>query len=221
MNEKLPEGNVTEDQIGKWLRDALADQGVAPRPLAEPPAPTGVPTEQAPSLAGPEADSEPEPTGDASDPERHRMRRKFWSGLLPRAAAKTPLHANISPGKIAWVGAGCGVRGLTFNYVIRQQDGTVELWINRGAKETNKDLFDWLNKRKGEIEHAFGGELSWQRLNEKQSCRIAYNTVGGWKSDESKWPDIQEAMIAAMIRLEKALRPQIDALNKDVLSQSG
>jgi hypothetical protein len=53
----------------------------------------------------------------------------------------------------------------------------------------------------------FGGKLSWERLEGKQGCRIAYITTGGYKSDESKWPAIQDAMIDAMIRLEKALAP--------------
>jgi hypothetical protein len=33
--------------------------------------------------------------------------------------------------------------------------------------------------------------------------------MGGYRDEESKWPEIQDAMIDAMIRLEKALRPHI------------
>jgi hypothetical protein len=40
-------------------------------------------------------------------------------------------------------------------------------------------------------------------------------TVGGWKSDESKWPDVQDAMIDGMVRLEKALKPQIASLRTE------
>jgi hypothetical protein len=32
---------------------------------------------------------------------------------------------------------------------------------------------------------------------------------GGYRSDESKWPEIQDAMVDAMIRLEQAVRPEI------------
>jgi hypothetical protein len=57
---------------------------------------------------------------------------------------------------------------------------------------------------------------SWQRLDEKQGCRIAYTiAVGGWKSEESKWPEIQEAMIGGMIRLENSLKPQIANLKTE------
>ena len=48
---------------------------------------------------------------------------------------KTSLHANISPGEYNWIGVSSGMRGLNFNYVIRQDEGTVELYIDRGAEE--------------------------------------------------------------------------------------
>lgn len=158
---------------------------------------------------------EKEQKGRQERAERYGIRMQFWKGLLSRAALKTSLHANISPGEYHWIGAGSGMRGLTFNYVIRQDEGTAELYIDRGADEAdaNKKIFDWLLKHKDEIEHAFGGDLSWQRLDEKRSSRIAYTmTIGGWKSDESKWPEIQDAMIDGMVRLEKALKPQINSL---------
>ena len=51
--------------------------------------------------------------------ERHIIRRRFWTELLEKAKSKTNLHANISPGKDSWIGAGSGKQGLGFNYVIK------------------------------------------------------------------------------------------------------
>ena len=112
------------------------------------------------------------------------------------------------------------MRGLGFNYVIGKDKGRVELYIARGeGAEANKQIFDRFQKNKEEIEKAFGGVLSWQRLDDKQSCRIAYPiTLGGWRSDESKWPEIQDAMIDAMTRLENALTPLLPKLNAEFAS---
>src|SRR4051794_14492345 len=63
---------------------------------------------------------EKEQRGRQERAERYGIRKRFWQGLLSRATAKTPLHANISPGEYHWVGASSGMRGLNFNYVIRQ-----------------------------------------------------------------------------------------------------
>ncbi|HMF19383.1 MAG TPA: DUF4268 domain-containing protein [Gemmataceae bacterium] len=85
--------------------------------------------------------------------------------------------------------AGSGVRGLPFTYIIRQKECQVELYIDRGVVriEENKRIFDRLHSHKKEIGGAFGGELSWQRLDEKQGCQIAsIITVGGYRTHESK-----------------------------------
>jgi hypothetical protein len=118
--------------------------------------------------------------------ERYDIRNRFWQSLLARAATKTPLHANISPSESSWVGVSSGMQGLAYNYVIGQHEGRVELYIDRGAEEAeaNKRIFDWLHSQKDQIESLFGGELSWQRLDAKQSCRIAHTvSIGGWRSD--------------------------------------
>jgi hypothetical protein len=149
---------------------------------------------------------------------RYGIRMKFWQELLARAAPKTSLHANISPTDADFIGTRSAMGGVSFNYVIGQYKGRVELSIARGREEAegNKQIFDRFQKNKEEIEKAFGGVLSWQRLDDKQSCRIAYPiTLGGWRSDESKWPEVQDAMIDGMVRLEKALKPQIASLKTE------
>ena len=52
------------------------------------------------------------------------------------------------------MGAGSGVRGVPFNYVIGQDEVKVELYIDRGKdqKEANERIFDQLQSQKNEIE---------------------------------------------------------------------
>jgi hypothetical protein len=59
----------------------------------------------------------------------------------------------------------------------------------------------------------FGDALDWQRLEDRRACRIRKPiTVGGWRDDPEKWPEVYAEMVDAMIRLEKALRPQVQKL---------
>jgi hypothetical protein len=46
--------------------------------------------------------------------ERYQIRRRFWTGLLEKAKAKSTLHRAVSPGDYSWIGAGSGRSGLTF-----------------------------------------------------------------------------------------------------------
>ncbi len=146
--------------------------------------------------------------------ERYVIRQAFWSKLLERAKERTKLHANISPGQYSWIGTSAGRRGLGFNYAVRQHEASVELYIDRGkdADEENKTIFDTLVASKDDIEATFGEPLEWQRLESKRACRIRKEIELGGYRDEARWPANQDAMIDAMIRLEKALKPHIAKL---------
>ena len=144
------------------------------------------------------------------------IRFRFWEGLLSRAKEKTTLHSNISPSKVSWIAAGAGIGGLSFNYVIRQVGAVnVELYIDRGkdSEQKNRLIFDQLYAHRKEIEDSFGGELMWEPLETRKACRIKKDIGEGGCRDEAKWPEMQEAMVEAMVRFERALRPHIDKLS--------
>jgi hypothetical protein len=147
--------------------------------------------------------------------ERHILRLKFWEQLLARAKQKgVLLHAQRSPTKDSWISAGAGVRaGINFVYSAWMKDSTaVELYIDTGNKDENERIFDRLYNHKPEIEAAFGFPLSWERLDEKRACRIEWVlNEGGLTDGEDKWSIIQDAMISAMDRLAKALKPHLQA----------
>lgn len=145
--------------------------------------------------------------------ERHHALKNFWSLLLDVAKSRTKLHSNVSPKHDNWISTGAGKSGLSYNYVINQNETYVELYINKnGNTEENKAIFDILYESKNEIEEIFGEQLEWQRLDNKKGCRIMkkYN-LGGYK-DKEKWPEIIDIMVDAMIRLDKALSQYIKQL---------
>ena len=139
-------------------------------------------------------------------------------GLVGSGEKETKLHANISPTAYNWVGTSVGVKGLAYNYTIRQHDARVELYIDRGKgfNDWNRDTFERLQKSRESIEKAFGGTLDWQELEGKQACRITKEIArGGYRDDESEWPDIYREMIMNMINFEKAFRPHIKKLKSE------
>jgi len=146
--------------------------------------------------------------------ERHILRGRYWTQLLDYE--KTKIHANISPSNYNWIGTSAGRQGLGYNYSVTQHESAVELYIDKGKEsgEQNKSIFDKLYESKDEIESVFGEPLDWQRLNDRRGCRIKKQiTIGGYRDDERKWPKTHEAMVDAMIRLEKALKPHINKLS--------
>lgn len=142
--------------------------------------------------------------------ERHTLRERWWTQLLSEAKKRTRLHANRSPGKDNWVGAGAGRSGLAYNYLVLQHGTGIELYIDTGDQNENERIFDKFYDNKDGIEAVFGDNLSWQRLDTKRACRIAkYYEDGGYRSDEDKWPELQNRVINAMISFHKAISPYL------------
>ena len=119
--------------------------------------------------------------------QRNLLRYRFFEGLLDRARSKTTLHASISPGTASWVGAGAGIAGFTFNYVVRQRDARVELYIDTPDSDENRRVFNALLGTREEIERRFGDSLDWDSKEERRACRLQKTyDIGGWR-DEDDW----------------------------------
>ncbi len=146
--------------------------------------------------------------------ERYDLRHRFWGALLERAKSTTKLHANISPSDYSWIATGAGKYGLSYQYAITRHANTVELVIDRGkdGEAENQALFEQLMSHKAEIEGSFGAGLDWYSQEDVRLRRIRFGQSGGYRDEEDVWPDIQDKMIDAMVQLEKALRPFVQAI---------
>ena len=143
---------------------------------------------------------------------RQEVLRKFWCQLIERSKSRTQLLANRTTTTDHWLSAGIGRGGFTLNMSLVKNEGEVECYISPGSEEKSTASFNDLLARKIEIETAFGDELDWQDLPGRQGCRICTQLQGGWKSPESEWPEMQDRMITALIRLEGALKKPIQEL---------
>ena len=125
---------------------------------------------------------------------------------------KTELFPNVSPSKEYSIRTGAGKSGLSYRYTILKNSARIELYIDTGDEDRNNQIFDQLYSKRQEIESDFGDELEWQRPDDRRACRIAktVENKGLWDTDD--WPIIQDKMIDAMIRFEKALSKHIQRL---------
>ncbi len=146
--------------------------------------------------------------------ERHILRKEFWTKLLKRIKERTNLFDNISPGVYSWIGTGAGKAGISYNFVIHNNFGGIDIYLDRGKyyaePNINKERFDKLISQKEEIERKFGKRLSWERLDDKRASKITlrFKGLGGLKNKEN-WDKIHEDMINNIIRLEEVFRDYI------------
>ena len=146
---------------------------------------------------------------------RDILRRKFWTTLLARAKTKTDLHAGVSSNDSGWIAAGAGTGGLGYVYVVGKHELERAI-IHRPRQEQPGRDQSHLRQLEGKPagdRTAIRRAALWEALEGKQAKRIAkYFELGGYRDDEAKWPEIQDAMIDAMIRLDRALCPYITKL---------
>jgi len=151
---------------------------------------------------------------------RQVLRRAFWQSLLERSRGKSDLFANVSPSEDIWIWTGSGYAGVHLSYVIRKHDSTVQL-VLEAEKAKNKEGFDFLHSRRGDIEQAYGSPLDWHRREDVKKSYLAEQFAdGGYRDAPEQWPAIQDKMIDAMIRLEKVIKPHLGGLRAAMAGQT-
>ena len=141
---------------------------------------------------------------------RKRLRYRFWEGLLEHAKSKTQLYANIRPSRANQLGAGAGIAGFGYNYVVRQHDADVMLYIDTGDRAKNQRIFEALAHKKEKIEGEFGAKLEWVNKGELiKSRRIRKTYATGGYRNQDDWEAVYEELSEGMAKLESALKPHL------------
>lgn len=140
--------------------------------------------------------------------ERYGVRQRFWDGVTAIARRQNTIHANIKPGSYHWLGT--KINGFGFNYVTKQHEGGVEVYIDSPDADKNTRTFEKFLTKKDDIEAQFGAPLSWEPLVGKRACRVKFHIhTGGYRNPESDWPALHNVLVDSMTRLEQAFTPYI------------
>jgi predicted transport protein len=134
----------------------------------------------------------------------------FWKQLIDKAKSLGLIKGNKSPNAFNWISIASGKSGLTYDCVLRKNDAEVQLYIDLGDAGWNKNIFSNLYQHKEEIENVFEAPLDWQRLDTKRASRIRFVISDYGFEDIEHWNKLQDQLIEAMIRLQKAFQPFIN-----------
>ena len=147
---------------------------------------------------------------------RHRIRRDFWTQLINEMNKNHNYCRNISPSNDSWIGIAMGISGVSLNLVISKKSARSEIYINRGSQEENKLIFDFFHNDKVNIEHAFGGELVWERMEDKVTSRIKDQLDGVNYFEESNWPKINNHLIGSTENMMRGFKSSIKSLTSSL-----
>lgn len=90
-----------------------------------------------------------------------------------------------------------------------------EIYIDMGDQNKNKELFDKLFEKKDELEKEFGNVLTWERLDDKRSCRICNYIDGSISADTTQIEEIKNWAIENMLKFKKVFPKYIVKIVKE------
>jgi hypothetical protein len=165
-------------------------------------------------------EDEEDSVGDAQR-RSHEVRFAFWERALEALSEQgVSLYQNISPSKDHWLSAGTGVAGCAYSLHFLRTEARVVLDLQRGSKEENKWLFDRLEGQREQLERDFGGPLEWRRMEDRKSSRIDLSRSFDSYNKEV-WPEIAKWLAEHVSRLERAFKPHLQRLNRELKARGG
>lgn len=123
-------------------------------------------------------------------PERYKIRKKYWAFALPQIKEKFGNEGPFSkanPTVSNWTAGYFGVGGFCVICTANYDCARVDFYLGKSEKEKNKEAFDFLLNRKEEIENRFGEALEWYRSDENIASSMVYELKGLSVENETDW----------------------------------
>ncbi|WEL17366.1 Putative nuclease of the RecB family [Halorhabdus sp. SVX81] len=154
---------------------------------------------------------------DESLTETEKNYTEFFGNLVDAYAERRPNWYKLTPGTRGYLTFSAGISGVSFGWVFHQgPEFSIELYISTSDKERNGEIFETLKQDREEIESNLGTELVWQRLPEKQACRIKWpKPIDGRISELSgkQQTELIEWGVDAMDTFQDVLEPRVTELS--------
>jgi hypothetical protein len=147
--------------------------------------------------------------------EREQQYIHFFDSLLNQLRTEAtfqvqspswPAQSWLPVGRLTENGSAAGQLIVSF---ARRQRLRVELYISTGDRDRNKRIFDQLRSHSGAIEQVVGEPLSWERLDDRNACRVALYREGQPDNDPVELHALQVWAVDALNRLAAGIREHL------------
>ena len=95
---------------------------------------------------------------------------------------------------------------------MRESSAGIKIDLGKDMDQANLQVFDQLHAKKDQIEKVFGGELDWDRGENKRASWVGVTLPGGYNDPVTKWGIAQDGITDAMNRLIRVVRSHLKKL---------
>lgn len=149
---------------------------------------------------------------DEEDPEsRGSIYREFLTAVMAEFRASHPeITAAAGGGGSNYLGFPSGYPGARFMWSFAAKERfRIEVYLDLGGKDANKKWFDDLLAQRPTLEGAFGGPLSWERLDTGRGSRIAFYREGNVYDNPELYHELRDWAVDTMARFAAVVRPRL------------
>ena len=139
--------------------------------------------------------------------------REFFQGLID-SLREQHQFTNAKKGRPQnWYSFSAGRTGFSYG-VSFNRDGRarVELYIDTGERERNKQAYDWLEDQKASVESELKVSLEWERLDSRRASSISVRRLGTIDDDPETLKALNDWMIEGLLDFRRVFGPRLAEL---------
>lgn len=144
------------------------------------------------------------------------LQKQYWAEFATILEASGGPPRPAAPQPASWISHSIGKSNIFLNGGVHSREN----WLRGEIYLTGKDAksnFDQLHSKRIEIEEKFGAKLDWQRLPEKQDCRICYVLENADLNDQQDWKRQHDWLASVLCRLHVAFATHVRNLSDLVM----
>lgn len=138
---------------------------------------------------------------------RHKVRREYWSQVLPAIRTETGTFNYVSPTKNNYMSGSTSCPGVQLSCVANYDQARIEIYIDTGNAGRNQMIYDSLKSHCSQIEEDYGRPLKWYNQEGNRSCKLYDELLDVSVTNHDDWPAMIKFHVERGARLLKAVTP--------------
>lgn len=138
---------------------------------------------------------------------RHKVRRDYWSQVLPAIRTETGTFNYVSPTKNNYMSGSTSCPGVQLSCVANYDQARIEIYIDTGNAGRNQMIYDSLKSHRSQIEEDYGRPLKWYNQEGNRSCKLYDELLDVSVTNHDDWPAMIKFHVERGARLLKAVAP--------------
>ena len=153
-------------------------------------------------------------TSGEPSPQQERY-REFFQNLIDTLREEHSFTGARKAQPMSWYSFSAGhAQRVRYGANFHREGARVEVYIDNGNHDWNKEIFDQLSDRREEIQSAFQGgfEWNWDRLDARRASRISVERSGSINDDQKTLDEIHEWMVKNLLEFKRVFGPHLAEL---------